>query len=319
MTTGLGLALGPFVGGVLVHLLNWRWIFWINLPFIALGLILCSFSLRKPDRPQRLHPNWARFTLYILSLGGMMYGIVATAETGGTNLLGLVSLLLGPLILVGLILLDARSQNPIFNHTMWATSELRLSILSCATAGVIAGVFMFFDPLYLHTVKHYSPLLLGIWMGAIPLTQVFASFFFRYLRKKIKTYHLLMSAMVAGLIGMGLQVMFSNDTSSASFLISFVLLGTHWAFANIAGVTLANEKLPPHQTGEAIGTIATVWNVSSAVFLALSSATFHQRKGAFLVKFNSAILLSTLYSLAVTLYALYVWYQVFKSNTIREK
>jgi MFS family permease len=44
--TGFGLMIGPFLGGILIGLFDWRWVFWINLPLIAIGLGLCSFSVK---------------------------------------------------------------------------------------------------------------------------------------------------------------------------------------------------------------------------------------------------------------------------------
>ncbi len=318
MTTGLGLAVGPLIGGILVHFLSWRWVFWVNLPIIAIGLILCSFSLVAPDRPKSIHPDWKRFALFIVSLGAMLYGIVETAETAGQSHLGWATLIVGPVILIGLIIFDCRSSQPIFNHKMFIVPELRLSILSCATAGIVSGVFLFFDPLYLHTIKQEPPLLLGVWTGVIPMTQVIASFSFQWLRRILSLANILILSMVAGLIGMGCHLTFSANTSSLGLLIPFMFLGMNWAFGNLAGVTLANEKLPAHQTGEGIGTIATVWNTVSAVFLALSSVLFQRTHGPFLNQFTSAVWLNVVYTFVVTLYAFYVWksHSLFKQKEL---
>ena len=47
---GIGLAIGPFIGGVLITYLNWRWVFFINLPIIIIGISLCAFSLKESDK-----------------------------------------------------------------------------------------------------------------------------------------------------------------------------------------------------------------------------------------------------------------------------
>jgi MFS family permease len=58
--TGFGLMIGPFLGGILITILDWRWVFWINLPLIAVGLATCSFSLK--DHPHEKHSIIVHFT-----------------------------------------------------------------------------------------------------------------------------------------------------------------------------------------------------------------------------------------------------------------
>ena len=51
---GIGLALGPVLGGVINDLFGWRWVFFINVPFLLVSLVLCLRSMpsvRKPGKP----------------------------------------------------------------------------------------------------------------------------------------------------------------------------------------------------------------------------------------------------------------------------
>lgn len=84
--TGFGLMLGPFLGGILIELLNWRWVFWINLPLIGIGLAACSFSLYEKKREKHLVKiDWWGLLLLIVGLGSLMYGIISGAEANWSS------------------------------------------------------------------------------------------------------------------------------------------------------------------------------------------------------------------------------------------
>ena len=85
--TGFGLMIGPFLGGILIELFNWRWVFWINLPLIAAGLAACSFSLRAHIREKHSSRiDWLSLFLLICGLGFLMYGIIAGAQANWSSI-----------------------------------------------------------------------------------------------------------------------------------------------------------------------------------------------------------------------------------------
>ena len=64
--TGVGLAIGPVAGGLLTSVLSWRWIFFVNIPIVAIAFALCSMSIKdavRSDTEQRV--DWAGFLLMI--------------------------------------------------------------------------------------------------------------------------------------------------------------------------------------------------------------------------------------------------------------
>jgi EmrB/QacA subfamily drug resistance transporter len=305
--TGFGLVIGPFLGGIIVALLGWRWVFWINLPIIFIGLALCSFSLKAPDRE---HPSvkidWIGFFLLVFGLGTLMYGIIEAAQTDWTSTVGWFSLLLGLVVLVTLILFDLRKKTPLLSLGVFKKKIIALAALSCSIGGVVAGVFMFFDPLYLRVLREFSPMKMGLLIAVIPMAQVLTSLTFDQLLKWLGSINLLFISCAAGFAGVVLHLFFGEETPVLYLILPFFLLGINWALSNVAMVSAVNQTLPEHQTGEVIGTIATIWNVVAAVLLALSTAVFHaiEVKSSFLPAFHGAVILNILYTGCILLAAI---------------
>ena len=109
--TGFGLMIGPFLGGILIGSLGWRWVFWINLPLIAAGLVACSFSLKGPSHEKHsIKVDWWGLILLIFGLGALMYGIIAGAQGNWKSILAWTFLAAGVCALILLIILDEISQ-----------------------------------------------------------------------------------------------------------------------------------------------------------------------------------------------------------------
>ncbi|SDU90256.1 drug resistance transporter, EmrB/QacA subfamily [Microlunatus sagamiharensis] len=83
LPTALGPVLGPVVGGLVLGAAGWRWLFWINVPFVVAGLVLAAMLLPADGRTSR--PTLDVVGLLLLSPGvvGVLLGLSGAAEPGG--------------------------------------------------------------------------------------------------------------------------------------------------------------------------------------------------------------------------------------------
>jgi EmrB/QacA subfamily drug resistance transporter len=176
---GVSTALGPFIGGWLIDVLSWRWIFFINLP-LAVPVVLATLRWVPESRdedvsrtggrgPKRRRFDVAGALLGALGLGGITYALIDAPARGVTSLPVLMAALVGVVAAVAFVLLERRRGD----HAMLPIGLFRsrlFSVLNIFTVVVYAalGGFTFFLAVYLQNVVGWSALLTGL--ATVPMT-----------------------------------------------------------------------------------------------------------------------------------------------------
>ena len=313
--TGFGLMIGPFLGGILIALLGWRWVFWINLPLIGIGLAACSFSLKghSHNKPS-VKIDWLGLALLIFGLGALLYGIIDGAQSNWISTVAWSWLGLGIVALICLLILDARSKNSLLDLHIFKKKLMILAALSCAFGGVVSTVFMFFDPLYLRILRMLSPFSIGLLIAIIPAAQVLISLAFNRLEKWFGTANLLFFSNVVAFAAVALHRMLQLDTPLIFLVLPFFLLGINWGLSNAATMTAVNQVIAVPEIGAAMGMIFTIWNLVGSILLAASTAVFHSKEihTSFLPAFHSAIDFNIAFAAIVLLGAIWTRVQLQK-------
>ena len=307
--TGFGLMVGPFLGGILISLFDWRWVFWINLPLIAVGLAACFFSLRGiSQEKETVKVDWLGLVLLIFGLGALMYGIIGGAQSNWVSVLAWGSLIVGVAALILLVVFDEMRKDPLLDLPIFKDKLLILAALSCALAGVVSTVFMFFDPLYLRILRNLSPFLIGLLVAVIPVAQAFISFVFTRSVKLFGIANLLFFSVLAAFLAVTLHRMIQLDTPLLFLIFPFFLLGINWGLSNAAMITAVNQVITPRKIGAAIGTIATIWNIVGSILLAISAAVFHsvEEQSSFLPAFHRAIDFNIVFAAVILIMVIWV-------------
>jgi len=164
----LGPILGPVVGGLILGSLSWRWLFLVNVPLVAVGLVLARRYL-PADRPAADGPR-ARLDVVGLALlapglTGVLLGLSQLAEDGGLGHAGVLVPLLAGVALLGAFV--ARALRPGTTPPVVDVRLLRLRSLGGASAVLFAAgaatyAAMFLLPLYYQELRGESVLAAGL-------------------------------------------------------------------------------------------------------------------------------------------------------------
>jgi EmrB/QacA subfamily drug resistance transporter len=149
---GIAFIIGPLLGGVLL-LAGWHWIFIVNLPISVLLVVLAAKFLPRTVRKKAGRFDWAGTVFVAAALGLFVFGL--NSIDTGDFWASLASLNVWPFLagaavsLIGLILVERRTRNPIIPPVLFARKQLNITHLLSFGAGLSQVVFVFLPPLAL--------------------------------------------------------------------------------------------------------------------------------------------------------------------------
>jgi EmrB/QacA subfamily drug resistance transporter len=160
--TGLSMALGPILGGVLVDGFGWRSIFWVNVPIVAAAILCTGLFVPESRAPRARRFDPVGQILVILMLGSVVYAIIESRALGWTSpvILGLLAVAL--LSALGLLGYESRRLDPLLELRLFRSVPFSSAILIALFALCGFGAFLFVTTQYLQDVRGMSALAAGL-------------------------------------------------------------------------------------------------------------------------------------------------------------
>lgn len=169
--SGVGTAIGPFLGGWLIQAVSWRLIFAINLPLAALVVAVAWRHVPETRDPRATgRVDIAGGALITLGLIGLTYGLI-DGPTAGWNRPGpLTALITGLLLLAAFILRERRTRHPVLPLSLFSSSQFRsANVITFVVYGALGGA-LFLLPIELEQVSRYTALEAGV--SLLPVTVI---------------------------------------------------------------------------------------------------------------------------------------------------
>src|SRR2546421_3476950 len=270
-TTAAGASAGVIAGGVLTQYLGWRAIFLVNLPIIAILLILIPRTIPDDKSTGRQRIDVFGAALVTASAAALMYGL-SSGQQQGFGSLGTV-LALGAAVLLAMVfvLVERTTTAPMVPFSYFSSSTHRAAIGAMLLMGAVLAAYVYFTSLYMQRVLGESALLTGLSLIPSTATVILVSTFVtRRLLDRLGVKRLLL----IGLASMGLgQVWLSFMTSGGSYVVNvlpgLLLTALGIALALPAASIGATTGVVRREQGLAGGMFTTSQQIGSAVGLAL--------------------------------------------------
>jgi len=271
--SAIALAFGPLVGGALIAL-DWRAIFWINLPIVALGLAITSAAApesRDPGTGTRIDlPGLIALTVglsavVLASIQSSGWGAAATASLGA----------IGVLVLTGFWLIEHRVRDPIVEFELFRNGPyFGASAAGFAIAGAYWAV-MFFQPQYLQDALGHSAIESGLLILPVTVPTVAISPFAGRLIGRFGSRGLMTAGMLCAIAGLAVLTQIDPTSAFGVVLAGYLLFGIALGIVYAPMSAAAMAAMPAEKVGIASGVLAMDKIVAGALALAATGAVFH--------------------------------------------
>ncbi len=270
---GLGVALGPVIGGGITEYASWHWIFWINVPVGVLLLPIVALVRESRGGAGRLDP--VGVLLATGGLFGLVFGLVRGNGHGWTSGQVLGSLIGGGVLLLAFVAWQAAARSPMVPLGLFR--DRGFALINTVTLVMAFGMFgaVFLGAQYLQTVQGYTPFQAGLrtlpWTAmpaiAAPLSGILSD---RFGARRIVALALALQA--AGIAWLALEV--TPTLPYPRLIPPFVLagLGMGLFFAPVARLTLGFA--PRELEGVASGTSNALRQFGTVLGIAVLGSVF---------------------------------------------
>jgi EmrB/QacA subfamily drug resistance transporter len=279
-----GGSVGLLAGGVLTHVLNWHWIFFVNVP---IGIAAAALAVRLLDRDTGIGfgrgadiPGAALITTALVV--GVYTIVEPAANRGWTDGQTLSYAAVAAGLLAAFLVREATTDNPLIPLRIFRSRTV--SGANAIQALAIAGLFgvFFLGALYLQRVKGYDAL--GTGLAYLPTTLVMGALSVRYSERLITRFgarRTLLPGLVTIAAGLALFARLPVGGSYlADVLPSMLLIGAGVGACFPALMSLAMSGATPQDAGLASGLVNTTAQVGAAVGLAVLATLSAGRTGS---------------------------------------
>ncbi|MFB7664719.1 MFS transporter [Kitasatospora sp. NPDC056138] len=268
---GGGGAIGLILGGLLTEYLNWRWTFFVNIPFAAVAIAGAVLVIREPAQGRngnRLDiPGVLLVTTGLVSL---VYGFTRAESDGWTSGVTLGLFAAAAVLLIAFVLVERSVKAPLLPLRV-VTNRNRAGVYLSLGSAVIGmfGLFLFLT-YYLQVVLRYSPVVTGL--AFLPMvagmitgsTQIGAR-----LMTRVAPRSLMVPGFLTASLGMLILTQIKVDSSYLHILPGLVLMGLGMGTAFMPAMSLATYGVEPRDAGVASAMVNTSQQVGGAIGTAL--------------------------------------------------
>ena len=164
VVAGIGLGFGPVVGGAIVSLASWHWVFLVHAPLALLGLALIAAGVAESSDPEaRLQKlDLAGIVTQTIAVLGLTLLITQGAGLGWTSPTALGLLAATALSLAAFVRIERSQPNPMFDFSVFRVRDFSGAILGCVGMNCSYWPFMIYLPLYFSAGLGYDTTAAGL-------------------------------------------------------------------------------------------------------------------------------------------------------------
>ena len=280
---GLATLAGPTLGGAIVTYIDWRWIFFVNVP-IGIAALVLTFVIIPDVRPGRRH-GWDIVGTILATAGlfGLIFGLIEGERFNwgqiGSTVITIPEVIgLGVILLVVFVIWERYQPEPLVPLSLF--EERNFAVANWMAAAIAFGMMSLFLPIviYLQSVRDFSALTAGLTLAPMSLTSMFVAPVAGRMADRIGGKYILLTGILVFAIGFGtITFVAGPDSTWINFLVPAIVAGAGMGMTFAPMTTVAMRNISPRMAGAASGVLNTTRQVGAAVGSAVVGAVLQNR------------------------------------------
>ena len=282
---GVAAIAGPTLGGFLVTDVDWRWIFYVNVP-VGIAAVALAFVYIPDLRPGRQHGwDFPGILISTAALFLLVFGLIEGQRYSWGTISGVISIPLilaaALVLLVAFFVLERRAAEPLVPLALFRNRNF--AILNWVVAAMSFAMLGLFLPLtiYLQSVVGLTALQAGLAMAPMSLTSMVVAPNAGRLTDRVGGKYILMAGLALFGAGMGGIILTARvDSTWLTFLPWLIVAGFGMGCIFAPATTVAMRNIPQHQVGAASGVFNTTRQLGGAIGSSIVGAVLQYRLSA---------------------------------------
>src|SRR3954467_9549594 len=276
---GAGGAVGLLLGGAIVQVLSWRWVFFINVPIGAAVLLLAPRVLPE-SRAEGVRRGYDLEGATAITLGTMalVFTLIKSNDWGWGSTRTLVGLAVAAVLLVGFVWIERRHENPLVPLRIFSNRSLAAADATMLLVAAALFCVFFFCSLYLQQVLGYNALKTGVAYLPLSLTVISSSALASRVVDRFTPKRVLVCGLLVATVGFTLFTRLQGQGDYAGRVLpAMVVMGVGLGMSFVPITIAATSGVAREDSGLASGLLNTTQQVGGSLGLAVLSAVSTSR------------------------------------------
>jgi len=246
----LGVALGPSVGGVIIELVGWRWMFLVNIPFgFAAMWVVYRFVPLIPGRPARAALDWPGTLLACVMLGGLALGLTWGQRDGFGTPLVVALLAIAVVGFAVFLYVEARAASPILDLRVFRNKPFATGLLMGYLVFLVLGGTGFLQPFFLEVIARFPTPKVGLLLAVAPIVGGVTAPMGGALADRVGARGVTLIGLLLVAFGCALFACIDEHVSAWGFALRIAPIGLGMGLFNAANNSSVLNAVPRDQLG----------------------------------------------------------------------
>jgi len=267
--SGVGIALGPVIGGLLLRHFSWSAVFWVNIPIGLTALVLGYFVVPTSKDPNAPRIDLPGAVMSIVGLGSLLFGIIEGPTRGWSDPLVVGGFTVGAIVLSAFIWWELHTDEPMLDMRFFRNPRF-----SVANGAITLTMFAMFGSLFLMTqywqlVHGYTPLEAGLRLIPYAMTMMIVAPLSARVVERVGTKRVVTGGLVIMAAGMLALSFIQRDTAYLIVIAVYCSMAVGMGFTMAPATESIMGSLPREKAGVGSAVNDTTRQVGGALGVAV--------------------------------------------------